>query len=423
MIRSYFKLDLLRNFGIYTIANIINKLVPFILLPILTRYLSTEEYGKISMVTVVLAWIVPFISLNIEGAIKRQYYNKDEIDISAYIGNSILIVFFSTIIVSVVLYFFEPLIVNLTSLPTSIIWKIIAIAFFQFFVSITMILFQVQNQSLTYGLFNIGKTTSEAVLSIVLVVIVGLGWQGRIISQLVALGVFSVIALIYMIKNKWISIVFNMNYIKNALAFGIPLIPHALSGTVITLADRLFITKMVSIEATGVYTVGYQIGSIINVLAVSFNTAYVPWLYEKLKKDSEKSKIGMVKLTYIYFITIILIAAALGVISPYLMKYIVGSTYYGASIYVMWIAMGYAFKGMYLMIVNYIFYIQQTKYLAVVTFVTAILNIVMNYYLINLNGSIGAAQSTLISYVVKFILTWMLVAKLYKMPWLLNETK
>lgn len=118
------------------------------------------------------------------------------------------------------------------------------------------------------------------------------------------------------------------------------------------MTDRLFISNMVGLAATGIYTVGYQIGSIINVLATSFNNAYVPWLYEKLKENNKGTKVKIVKFTYIYFIIISIMAIGLGVLAPYALRGFLGKSFEGSSIYVVWIAMGYAFQGMYLMVVN-----------------------------------------------------------------------
>ena len=201
------------------------------------------------------------------------------------------------------------------------------------------------------------------------------------------------------------------------------MIPHALSGSIISMTDRFFITSMVGLAATGVYTVGYQVGSIVNILAISFNNAYVPWLYERLKKNENTTKSKIVKFTYVYFVVIALIAISLGIIAPYALKVFLGKSFNESSIYVIWVALGYAFNGMYLMVVNYIFYAQKTKYLAIVTFLTAVINIILNYFFIRENGAIGAAQATTITFSIKFLVVWILSNKVQKMPWNLFNTK
>ncbi len=118
-----------------------------------------------------------------------------------------------------------------------------------------------------------------------------------------------------------------------------------------------------------------------------------------------------------------MLALGLGILAPPLLSVFLGKTFNESSIYVMWVALGYAFNGMYLMVVNYIFYSQRTKSLAAVTFMTAILNVILNYFLIKKFGAIGAAQATTIVFAIKFIVVFILSAKVHDMPWNLFKVK
>ena len=69
------------------------------------------------------------------------------------------------------------------------------------------------------------------------------------------------------------------------------------------------------------------------------------------------------------------------------------------------------------MVVNYIFYVKKTYILAWVTFFSAGINIVLNYFFIKANGAIGASQATTITFFVQFVMVWILSSKVYKMPW------
>lgn len=423
MLKSLFKNSLFRSTGIYTITSIINSAIPFLLLPVLTRYLTPEDYGLVSMFALLITFVSPFTGLSINGAISRQYYNENEIDIREYIYNSLLVLIVSTILVGIIFYTFSERISDLASFPSKYLWTVIVYSFSQFLVSIVLSLWQVQKKALFYGMFINAKTLLNVILSIVLVVGLNFGWRGRIYGQTIALVIFAVLSIIILFKNRWVTISFNKSYIKNSLEFGVPLIPHALSGSIISMTDRFFITSMIGLAATGVYTVGYQVGSIVNILAISFNNAYVPWLYERLKKNENTTKTKIVKFTYVYFVIIVLIAISLGIIAPYALKVFLGKSFNESSIYVIWVALGYAFNGMYLMVVNYIFYAQKTKYLAIVTFLTAVINIILNYFFIRENGAIGAAQATTITFSIKFLVVWILSNKVQKMPWNLFNTK
>lgn len=421
-VKELFTSKLFKSAGIYTITSVINKAIPFFLLPILTRYLSPADYGIVSMFGVLVSFVAPFTGLSVHGAIARMYYEKDTVDINEYITNSIYILISSSVVVSIVFYLFSNFIADLTSVPYQILWIVVVVSFSQFITRIVLTLWQVQIKPLKYGIYQITQTAMNVLLSIVLVVFVGLTWRGRIFAQLITLLIYVLIGFIILYKDSWLKFRLNNDYIKHALRFGVPLIPHALGGVIMTMSDRIFITNMVGVETTGVYTVGYQMGMIINLFAMSFNQAYVPWLYSKLKLNLQATKRKIVKLTYGYYVIIILLAIILSVLAPPFLSFFVGKEFGQSSIYVMWIALGYAFNGMYLMISSFIFYAQKTSYLAWVTLFTAIFNLILNYFLIRENGAIGAAQATTIIYLIKFILTWVLSSKVYKMPWnLVNE--
>ncbi|WP_110250637.1 flippase [Streptohalobacillus salinus] len=414
---SILKSNLFKTAGIYTMTSVINSAIPFFLLPVLTRYLSPVDYGIVSMFGMLVSFIAPFTGLSVHGAIARMYYEKDTVDIKEYITNSIYILISSTLLVAVIFFMFSSAIANVSSVPIQVLWMVIVVSFAQFITKIVLTLWQVQVKSIQYGVYQISQTALNMLLSIVLVVFVDLTWSGRVYAQVVSLMIFVLISFFILIKNNWLKFSYNKTYIKHALGFGVPLIPHALGGVLMTMTDRIFITNMVGIETTGVYTVGYQIGMIINLLATSFNQAYVPWLYSKLKENIMATKKRVVKFTYLYFIIILLMSVVLSLIAPSFLSFFVGREFGNSSIYVTWIALGYAFNGMYFMIGSYIFYAEKTSYLAWVTFTAAVLNIGLNYVLISKYGAIGAAMATTLIYFIKFILTWILSSKAYKMPW------
>lgn len=421
IIKLLFKSTLIQSAGVYTLANVINAAIPFLLLPVLTRYLTPADYGMVSMYGVLISFVTPFVGFNVEGAVARQYYERDQVDMTVYVSSCFAILLCSTVAVFIIFNALAAPLSRLTTVPQQWLWTVVLVCFMQFICRMVLVLWQVRVMPSRYGTFQILQTGLNAGLSVVLVVVVGMAWQGRLIGQIIAVFVFAGIALVILFRDGWLKFEVNKQYLRNALNFGVPLIPHTLGGVIITMTDRLFITKMVGLEATGLYTVGYQIGMIISILQDSFNKAYVPWLYERLKMDDITIKIRLVKITYLYFIVIIGISLLLGLIAPWFLAFFVGKQFTDSAIFVVWIALGYAFNGMYKMVVNYIFYAQKTAILAWITFATALVNVVLNYIFISFNGAIGAAQATTLTFALSFVATWLFSNKAYKMPWSLKE--
>lgn len=159
------------------------------------------------------------------------------------------------------------------------------------------------------------------------------------------------------------------------------------------------------------------LGSLIGLAATAFNQAYAPWLLRKLNKNSYREKTRIVAFTYAYFLLIITASVAFGLISPFLIDFLVGKNFKESTLYVMWISLGFAFTGTYYMVVNYIFYAEKTYILAIVTLGGSLINCLLNYFFIKQRGPVGAAQATALSNFIIFVLVWFLSSKVYYMPW------
>lgn len=341
----------------------------------MTRYLSPTDYGIVATFNVLLAVMVVFVGLTMNGAVTVNFFKLNKDELKEYIGNVFSILFCSFSLVFIVVYILKSYFSFFTKIPEDWIPSITVIALFQFFFTLNIGLWKVEQKSLPYGLFQISRTILNVSLSVVFVVLLCWGWQGRILGVIATSVIFGLLSIFVIYKREYIKFSFNKKYIKDALFFGIPLIPHALGGWIITGIDRIFINSMVGVAATGLYSVGYSVGMIIGLLASSFNLAWLPFLFEKLKENNYSTKVKIVKFTYLYDVGIIIVALALSFIAPHFLKFFVSKNFYYAYKYVLWIALGYAFHGMYLMVVNYIFYVKKTYILAWVTFFSAGVNI------------------------------------------------
>ena len=93
---------LIQSAGIYVLANILNSAIPFLVLPIMTRFLSPEDYGIVSMFSVLVSILTTFIGLNVHGAIARQFYEKESMNFQQYIANCFYILIFSTALIHLI---------------------------------------------------------------------------------------------------------------------------------------------------------------------------------------------------------------------------------------------------------------------------------------------------------------------------------
>ena len=67
--------NLAKGAGVYVIASIINAAVPFLLLPVLTRYLSPAEYGEVALFNVWVSLAGALCGLSVHAAANRKYFS------------------------------------------------------------------------------------------------------------------------------------------------------------------------------------------------------------------------------------------------------------------------------------------------------------------------------------------------------------
>lgn len=419
-LKSIFQSSLFKAAGIYGGLNTIRQLIPFLILPLITRYLTPADYGTLAMFTILISFLYIFISLNLDSAVGREYFERDKIDLPNYVTSCLGAGTAAAILLIPVIYVFGPMSVPYTGVPYDLLWVILAVGFCRFIVQTLLIIWQSAMRALPYSMMQITQVSVEVGFTILFVMFFKMGLQGRVDAILYSAAIFAVIAFIFLLREGWLKIGFNPAYLKMALSFGIPMIPHVLGGIAISMTDRALLINMAGAEQTGLYFIGFQIGSIISMGVWAFNQAWSPWLFERLKNGDEAMKRQIVKFTYLYGATIMAVALVLSLLAPVIFRYFIGPDFAEGAKVVIWIAVGSAFLGMYYSVGCYITYTRKTHILSWITLLVGVINLFVSYFLIKQNGYIGAAQGTMIAYAISFILTWILAARVYPMPWLLK---
>jgi len=378
-------MSFLKNSSIYLGAEIINKSIPFLLLPIFTQYLTPSDYGIIASFNSFVAFTSIFIGLSVQGAINVNFfkYTKDKLKI--YIVNAILLLVITTIIVFFIVFTFETQISEKLYLDNQWLYIGVIIAFAQFISLLNLTLWIAEKRPKEYSLYQISQTIVTAMITLSLVVGYNLGWTGQLISIIITSLSFSLLSLYLLFKREYFTFKYEKESMNDLLKFGIPLIPHTLSGWIITSGDKILLLIMVGASATGLFTIGYQISMIMGVLVTSFHKVWNPYIYEKLslKEIDIKIKIKIVKFTYLYFILIIILVFFLNEMAKYIFLVLLAKEYTDSYKFVIYILISFGFNGMYFMVVSYIFFMHKTKELAKITFSSAIIHIILSYTFIS----------------------------------------
>ncbi|EGR0268964.1 oligosaccharide flippase family protein [Vibrio alginolyticus] len=409
-----------KNTYVYLFSNILNAAIPFILLPILTRYLSPDEYGQIAMFQTMLTGIGAFIGLNTVGAANRKFYD-DNLSLNEtrmFNGSCLQILIFTLFIATVAVMVAEGFLTNFLSIPSEWLYLALLVSSCTFLINFRLGQWQVRKSATKYGLLQVGNSILNMSLTLILIVFYDEGAKGRIDALLYAGVMSATIAIFLLYKDQLVSLrSINKGHIKEALNFGMPLVPHVFGAFLLTAADRFVINDRLGLADAGIYMVAVQVSMALNIVFDAINKAYVPWLFERLKRNDEKEKLVIVKNTYTYFLCVLSLAAVSFFIGPAMITLVVGDEYQAAGRIIGWLCLGQVFGGMYLMVTNYIFYAKKTGRLSLVTIGSGLLNLLTMLVLVNYLGIEGAAISFAFSKMIQFLLTWLLASKSTPMPW------
>jgi O-antigen/teichoic acid export membrane protein len=399
-----------KNIVIYGGTNAIKSLVPFIMLPILTFHISTKEYGDLALIETTILFLLPFIMLNINGAINVEYFkiNSQE-EFKKYVLNAIFLSFLAFIAVTLILFLFEDKLETLIHLDKKWIELLSFFTFLRVLTSVVLVIFQASQRALNFAYFSIAQTILDFLVSYYLVVILGYGISGRLIGVYGAYFIFSLIAIYILYKMDYFKVDFSLKFTKEILAFGISLIPHSIGGVVLAMSDRYFISYFVGNSEVGIYSVGYQIAAVLLLVSMSVNQAWTP-IFFKMMKNRDFYKIK--KLKILLFVIYSLSSIFVYFISDFLYDIFIDKKFHNSKEYFLYLLIGFLFQSYYFLFTNYLFYYKRTKLLALITISGAVFNIILNYILINIYGAIGVAYATAITWFLYFVSVLIIATKI-----------
>ena len=399
---------------IYTLVSLFNKGIPFLLLPFLTTYLSPGDYGILALIQLFISFVFPIQHLNGNLFITKKFSSISREESKLYFNSHTILVIFLTFLfsfISVIIFFLFR-----NKIEISYYW-IIGVIFCGLFNSIYLdytTLLRCENRPYKYALLEISKTVLNLLMSLYLVINILQSWESRIISILITTLVFGILAIFLFYYNKRIEFKFNIKISKEILNFSLPLLPFSVGMIIINLSDRLFIEHYEGVSRLGIYSVAYTIGMLILLIAESFNKAWSPKFFE-LMIDYSKNKKQIMKVLIVYTIVLLIAPIALGFLAKYLIfPYLINISFHSALQYVVGIAYSYVFYGIYLVLFPFLAWKDQTKSIGKIFTFAAILNLILNYLLIECYGLFGAVYATLFTYVAMVILIYLRISKSYK---------
>lgn len=413
------KKSLLKNSGIYGIVQILQKGAGLLLMPIYTQYLTKGENGIITTVQSWVAFFVIFYTLCLNSAVVRFYvdYKEDKNKLKDFWGSCFVFVFLNGLILTIILiltrsFILSPLIGEEIDFFPFIFLGLISITLNPIYTMMQGIL-QAKEDGKIYGINNLAYFFFNIGLNLLFIV----GFKMGALGILLALAITDVVFFIYAVIKLKSEITFKVKkiYLKEAMKYSLPLLPHSLSGVTVSVIGNIMLSKFNGVEATGVYGNASKFGIVINSLTMAVNQAYVPWFFSKMKhkEENEAEIVNMAE-----YITIIygLLAMGLSLFSQEIMYLFAEKSYWIGWKVIPFLSFGYVFNGIYFFFVNPLFYNKKgVKFIAIGTFTGAFFSVILNIVLIPILGDIGAGLSLMIAAIISCILIYCISMKIEKL--------
>ncbi|MFU1505712.1 lipopolysaccharide biosynthesis protein [Aeromonas veronii] len=416
---------LLRNSTIYLASNILNALVPFLLLPILTRYLTPDEYGQIAMLQTLITGLAALTGLNAVGAANRKFYDKhDASALALFNGTCLHILLLSSLTLGVVCFFLSAELSQWLNIPTSWVYFALVISSANFIIQFRLGQWQIRERAVSFGVMQVSQSVLVLILSLVLIIGYQQGAAGRVDALMATSVVYAGLGLLLLYRDRLLVLLpLKKAFFKEVLSFGVPLVPHVVGIFLLSSIDRFFINRQLGVAEAGIYMLAVQLSLGMAVVFDAINKALVPWLFRTLSDNNPHQLQRLVKFTYFFFAIVAGLGGASFIVGPWVVTWIAGPEYQRATTVIGWLCLGQAFGGMYLMVTNYIFYAKRTGALSIVTISTGLLNIALLVYLIEHMGIVGVAMAFAISMCIRFFATWWLASRVNAVSWRIIHKK
>jgi O-antigen/teichoic acid export membrane protein len=405
---------------IYFGSNIANALIPLLMLPILTRVLTVEQYGQVGLFQTLVTAFAGIVGLSAAGAAGRRYFDELESgeEMATYMGSALQVLAVSMLpIIALTLAFAAPISSQL-QIPVSWVIGATVVPACNVAIQMRLVQWQVRGAAASYGMLQVAYSLVNFAISLLLVLPLHQGGAGRVIGQIAAGIVVAATAIVLLRRDRLLRFfVWRPDEIRQILHFGLPLVPHTIGLFLLVYADRVVIANQLGLKAAGMYIAAMQLVGGAGLIFDAINKAYVPWLYERLARDHHHEKRQIVRFTYLWYAAIGVGVALAFLIGPPLFVRIAGDNYREAAPIIGWIALGQGLSGMYLMVTNYVFYSRRTGILAITTMASAAAGLGALFLLIPLYGLRGAAYAFCFGMSVRFLLTWGAAHLRHPMPW------
>lgn len=386
----------------YFICQIIVSGLSFISTPIFSRLMDKNSYGLFSNFAAWESILIPIVTLNLRQSVlksKYDYPNKNDTFISSILSISSCITVILYIVIELNrLYFIDFFNMDIQYIRILFFYLLLSPAFLY-----QQLQYRMYNKYKLFVFYSVVTTFLRMLLSVVLVVILEDKFAGRVLGYIIPAVILYMIIYAHIWKRgKKIDI----GCCKYALKLSIPMIPSALSATLLASSDQIMITDFCGSDQTALYVVAYSVSSIASVIWNAMNNAWGPWIYDKLaeqKFTDVKSASKRFQWGYAFIISSIML------VEPEIVLVMGGKSFQEAIWVMPPVVLAIICQFYYSLYYNIEYFYGKTYIISFGTLIAAGANLILNYIFIPRYGYIAAAYTTLVGYLIMLIYHFLIV--------------
>lgn len=375
--------------------------------PLFTRLLGTGGYGVTQIYNTWVAVIAIVFTLQTQGTLvnaRVEYPEGDQLryQSSAMSLSTLVYLIFSAL----VLCFIGPI-----SGALKLSWFLIVLMLIQgfgtFCVNFLNTKFVYEFKAGRNMVMSLVVTLTTLILSVVLILLLPkqINYLGRISAIAVTYGVLGIPVCAWILaKGKTF---YNKEYWKFCIVLAIPVVFYNLSDLILGQSDKVMLQQMMDASTVGCYGAALNFGGIMFTLFTALNNAWCPFFFEDMKqgnRENLRDKAG----NFLELFTVLSVGFVLLASEVYRYVY-VSRDFWGSTMLIPIFVSSYYTNFLCTFPVNFEYYHKKTKVVSIITIVSSLVNVGLNYLLILRIGMAGAAVATLISHSLQLMLHYLYV--------------
>jgi O-antigen/teichoic acid export membrane protein len=417
---SKFKL-FIENFFVYGLGSVISKIIPLIMVPIVTRLMpSSDYYGLSDLSNTVVSFASALAVMGMYDAMYRMFFEKDDEEYKKSICSTALLFTLTTsVVVFVAMLLLKEQIAHAFFGNREYAYLVYLSAMATLVGATNSIISAPTRMQNKRKIFLITNTVSPLISYLVSIPMLLAGYY-TIALPLAAVVSGVVMEITFGILNhSWFNFKrFDFSLLKQLLIIAIPLLPNFLIYWIFNSCDKVMITNMIGIGAAGIYSVGSKLGHASQLIYTAFAGGWQFFAFSTMNEDNQVKNNSLI----FEYLGIISFAATTFICawSYPIFKLLFTDQYLSGYIVAPYLFLAPLLQMLFQVACNQFLVIKKTWPNMIILFFGAVVNIAINYFLIPILGIEGASLATLFGYVVSDVVG---VVVLYKMKLMILEKR